>query len=319
MVLPFDESVVNDKPISKESFQYPNFVGYLNPEGIPIDYSMPFGLGGHDNNPTTDYFMEFFNVRTKPYMEYTKSKFIPINYYRKYKCQKSNDRQQKIEENLAIGICQHRKKRINEKLNQLNESINITRSYNHKISPYALMDRDMFQFIANCYSNVTFNKGFGKDVRFMGKKEFYDKHIVRLKEEYIKKHPREICETDEQYSYRISSCYNFKREYDRYIQKELLLLLKEVIICYLGYHSVERTTKTITTSVPNIYETFYNYLLNGFTIFQLPRMVFDEELKTYFEVKQNEFFVPDRQIRLKDEIASIRKLVPASELHKYYR
>ncbi len=319
MILPFDASVVNDKQISAKSFKYPNFVGYLNPLGISVDYSMPFGLGGHDNNPTTDYFMEYFIVRTKPFINYKKSKFIPINYYRKYQSQKVNDSRQTIEEKNEIHLCEIRRDRINDKLARLNETINSRKQLNYENSPYDIMDRDIMQFIANCYSNETFNKGLGKNIRFMTESEFYAKYFCYLIEERDKKYPREIHETDEQYSYRTSPWYNFEYQYNRYIKTTLLDVLKEVFVCYLGYHSVERTTKTITTSVPNIYETFYNYLLNDFTIFQLPRMVFDENQKAYFEVKSNEFFIPDREIRLKDEIESIKKLVKKEDRYKYFR
>ena len=34
-----------------------------------IDYSMPFGLGGHDNNPTTDLFVNYFYIRDKSVFE----------------------------------------------------------------------------------------------------------------------------------------------------------------------------------------------------------------------------------------------------------
>lgn len=44
MTLPFDERILNDGDITPENFKYANFVGYLNPKGTSIDYSLPFGL-----------------------------------------------------------------------------------------------------------------------------------------------------------------------------------------------------------------------------------------------------------------------------------
>jgi hypothetical protein len=317
MTLPYDERIINDGEISPNNFISPNFVGYLSPTGIPIDYSLPFGLGGHDNNPTTDYFMEYYIIRTKPYINYEKSGFLPLDYYRKRQSKKNNGQLQTNEEKNDIELCSVRRKRINDILTHLKEICNNMKQYDN--NPFHIMDRDIMQFIANCYSNGAFNKGIGRDIRFMGKQEFYDKYFYFLSEEREKKYPREKTETNEQYYSRISTWYNFDYQYDRYINSALLDVLKEVFVCYLGYHSVERTPKTITTSVPNIYETFYNYLLNDFTIFQLPRMVFDENLKTYFETKQNEFFIPDSELRLKDEIQAIKRLVPINQRKKYYR
>ena len=313
MTLPYDERIINDGEFSPNSFKSPNFVGYLNPTGIPVDYSLPFGLGGHDRNPTTDYFMEYYIIRTNPYINYEKSGFLPLDYYRKCQSKRNNKQLQVNEEKNSIELCAIRRKRINDILIHLKEIC----IYNN--NPFNIMDRDIMQFIANCYSNESFNKGTGKDIRFMGKLEFYDKYFYFLSKECEKKYPREKNETDEEYSSRIPLWYNFNYQYNRYINSALLDVLKEVFICYLGYHSVERTPKTITTSVSNIYETFYNYLLNDFTIFQLPRMIFDENLKTYFQIEQNEFFIPDSELRLKNEIQAIKRLVPINQRGKYYR
>lgn len=318
MTLPFNEKIVNDGNITPDNFKYPNFVGYLNPSGVPIDYSMPFGLGGHDNNPTTDYFMEYYIIRTKPYINYDKSKFIPLNYYRKYQSQKENNYRQAIEENNDIHLCELRRERINNRLASLNKTINFRKKHNYN-NHFCIMDRDIMQFIANCYSNESFNKGLGKDIRFMGEAEFYDKYFCFLKEERDKRYPREKSETDIEYSNRTSPWYNFDYQYNRYIKTALLDVLKEVFICYLGYHSVERVPRTITTSEFNIYETFYNYLLNDFNIIQIPKMIYDPDKKIYVEQKQNQFFMPDSEMRLKEEIQSIKKLVHRNERYKYYR
>ncbi len=87
----------------------------------------------------------------------------------------------------------------------------------------------------------------------------------------------------------------------------------------LGYHSVERVPITIATSSFTIYETFYNYLLQDYTIFQMPKMLFDQKEKKYIQQNPNEFFLQDSELRLKDEIEAIKKLVPLEKRTKYYR
>ena len=83
---------------------------------------------------------------------------------------------------------------------------------------------------------------------------------------------------------------------------------------YLIYLSYSFLLTLITTSSFKIYETFYNYLLNDFTIYQVPKMIYDGDKKMYVMHKQNEFFIPDNELRLKEEIQSIKKLVPKKYL-----
>ena len=47
MTFSFNEMVINDLELNSETYKViPNFIGYLNPNGIPIKYDTPFGLGG---------------------------------------------------------------------------------------------------------------------------------------------------------------------------------------------------------------------------------------------------------------------------------
>ena len=45
-----------------------------------------------------------------------------------------------------------------------------------------------------------------------------------------------------------------------------------------GYSKIETTiSRTITTSIDNIYEEFFNYLLMDFNIVQIPKLMYDEK------------------------------------------
>ena len=131
--------------------------------------------------------------------------------------------------------------------------------------------------------------------------------------------------------------------YSRNITNELLL--KEILVRHLGYHSVESNwNKTITTSSWNIYEQFYNYLLMDYNIQQVSRFNYDKEKGLYIErpltedhyydekdeqgnvidtksvlMNLRDFLISDSELRLKDEIQAIKRLVPINERTKYFR
>lgn len=48
-------------------------------------------------------------------------------------------------------------------------------------------------------------------------------------------------------------------------------------------------------------------------------MIYDNNRKMYISYIQNPFLVPDSELRLKEEIQAIKKLVPLNERKKYYR
>lgn len=104
-----------------------------------------------------------------------------------------------------------------------------------------------------------------------------------------------------------------------YNNEETLDLFKDILVQYLGYHYVARTPRTIFTSTFKIYENFYNYLLNDFTIVRIPKMNFERQQKRYIQCDFNEFLISDSELRLKKELQAIKKLVPKEEIANYYR
>ena len=52
----------------------------------------------------------------------------------------------------------------------------------------------------------------------------------------------------------------------------------DLLVMMFGYSKIETTiSRTITTSVDNIYEEFFNYLLMDFNIVQIPKLMYDEK------------------------------------------
>lgn len=299
MTLPFNGKVVNDMPIGADNFRYCNFIGYLNPYGEDIDYSRPFGLGGHDNNPTTDLFMRYFYLR-ETYFE---------NAYFKV----SLDEKLKYEKERGIRYYED----IKLYMERIHDDIMCRKEYDMSFK-WELLDYDLLTFLLNCYSNDSFVNGFGKECTMMGREEYDEKIFEYIDEERKRLYPRKEGESAQSYHYRVPPRYDFSRSYDSYERRLKLAKFKDVMVQYMGYHYVARTPRTIYTSEPNIYETFYNYILNDFTIYQLPKMVYNPDEKRYIE-RINEFLKPEREAILKQETESIKRMVKREDRDRYYR
>lgn len=97
-------------------------------------------------------------------------------------------------------------------------------------------------------------------------------------------------------------------------------LLKDILVQACNYDSIEsQLYRTITTSKINIYETFYDYILHDYKIYQIPKKIYDEKLEKYVDYVQPEWMISDKEKRLKDELASICKLIPIEERKQYCR
>lgn len=281
MILPFCEEVVNDKAISCESFKYPNFMGYLNPSGVPIDFRDKFGYTSHGDTSIQEAFRVYYILKIRNSKWTTAlDEYIMSEQY------------QHSEKERYINFLERMLKEAKERLEQ----------QKRYAASFTLeqMRFDIYSFLINCYRANTFFEGVGKIETCMSEQEFWEL-------EYKNKSLYNI--TD----------WNFNVEYSLYKDRILVDIFKNVMIQYLGYHSIERVPKTITTSAVNTYEVFYNYILNDFKIQKLPRMVYDITKKMYVPYDLNQFLIPDSELRLKEELQAIRKLVPLNERSKYYR
>lgn len=289
--MPFREEVVNDCKYSKDNFEHPNFIGYLNKYGEVLDYSMPLGIGGHNNNALTTYFEHYFRMpEHDPWIQQFDGKDV-------------------IDIETEQWYAKDRKKYFEERIK---EYAHLTKKYGVNEDPYARFQNDLDMFFHHCYQADTFMEGFDKNCISLNKHEFYQQFC---KGKYL--YQRDPDETEEQYSERHKRFF----EYDyHWYQKGLMLdWYKTVIVQYMHYHLIERCEKGITTCDLKPYETFYNYLLNDFTIHQIPCMIYDNNLKTHIQYEQSPFLIPDSELRLKEEIKAIKKLYPLNERTRFYR
>ena len=286
MTFPFNEKVINDEAISRKSFKYPNFIGFLNPYGVPISFKDDIGYVGHGTTPSVlDCFRIYYILKIKD-----------SKWSSDFEQFMMSEEQQRSDKEYYL-----------EKLKKMRTYLKNDLEYEKKFSPaesnYLLEMQaklDVYQFLINCYNAETFFDGVGNVETCKCKREFW------------------ITEYKHKDRYDIDD-WQFDIVYERYKKKLLIDSFKNVMIQNLGYHSVERVPKTITTSSFRIYETFYNYLLNDFTIFQLPKMIYDSEKRKYVKQTPNEFFLPDSELILKKEIQAIKRRVPIKERAKYYR
>ena len=199
-----------------------------------------------------------------------------------------------------------------------------TRSYLEKTN-ILLLQRDLIEFLKRIESNPEL-------IKLIKDKIEYSKIP-----EYIRK-DKKLPISVEESSFEIESvlgCYN---------THNLLLLLKDFCVQYLGYDSIEQIMpngqfitipkyyllypddyytyfdkpRIITTSNRNIYERFYNYLLMDYVVCQIPRYVYNEKNKLY-ELDNMQDYNTHMDDICKKEIESIKRLVPLRQREKYFR
>lgn len=97
-------------------------------------------------------------------------------------------------------------------------------------------------------------------------------------------------------------------------------LLKDILVQACNYDSIEsQLYRTITTSKFNIYETFYDYILHDYKIYQIPKKIYDEQQEKYVDWQQSPFMVSNKELKLKAELEAICKTVPLEERKQYCR
>ena len=86
------------------------------------------------------------------------------------------------------------------------------------------------------------------------------------------------------------------------------LEVSDLLVGLFGCHEITRSNKTILTALSN-HEVFYNYLLNGFTVNTVNKIVYDEKNNTF--IFKNSL---NRNIETYNEIDNIKKdIFPGEE------
>lgn len=94
----------------------------------------------------------------------------------------------------------------------------------------------------------------------------------------------------------------------------------DMLVQFVGLDKIEtQVFKTITTTKPNIYEEFFNPLVMGYHVVQLPKLIFDEENQQFRWIPPNEFITSGINRECEREIKLIKKYVPNEKRYLYLR
>lgn len=94
----------------------------------------------------------------------------------------------------------------------------------------------------------------------------------------------------------------------------------DMLIQFIGFDKIEtQLSKTITTSKPNIYEEFFNPLLMGYNVVQLPKLIFEESKQQFKWIYPKDFINSGINKECENEIKLIKKHITFNERSKYLR
>lgn len=96
--------------------------------------------------------------------------------------------------------------------------------------------------------------------------------------------------------------------------------MQDFAVLTIGIDKIERQiNNTITTTKQNPYEFYFNYLIMGYNIIQIPKVVFDDHKQCFRIIDVNEYSLASHyDEKYKEEAKLIIKKVPYSERYKYF-
>ena len=95
--------------------------------------------------------------------------------------------------------------------------------------------------------------------------------------------------------------------------------IKTILVEVLGYDAIERPDKTITTSCSNPNERFYDYILMGWKIEQLPRYVWDEDSDKYVKEPPPNAAVVYKELELGEELKNLKNSLSLEDREKFFK
>lgn len=306
-------------------------IGYINPYGQILDYSMLVGPYGHENwrNPATwvftvfvSYIIKDFYVSELESWDWDGSKKIIIdNKYDgiDYVVKRGINCFYEFNDDSYEKFLQQ----LNDCLKNERESIKSSLSLGNSLidqDEFDLLRYDLLKLFEKLYSKNDFFDSLGRYI--------YAERKETMVQKYKSLSKGDIC---------------FYNHMD-YLMVQLMSYIKDICVQYLGYDSIERAwplgdknivnnifcasngytfskdPRIIVTSERNVNERFYNWLLMDWTIQQVPKKIWDENNKKF--VDENyvlDYVHNDKEKIFGKEIDSIRRLVPKNERYKYFR
>ena len=96
--------------------------------------------------------------------------------------------------------------------------------------------------------------------------------------------------------------------------------MKDFAVLTIGFDKIEtQVNNTITTTKMNPYEFYFNYLIMGYNIVQIPKVIFDNKKQAFIITDTNEYSLASHyDKKYKEEADLIKRKVPYSERYKYF-
>ena len=290
----------DEEIIAKERFSKLPYVGYFTPMGELLDFNLLLGGHNHEDpiNPLSFDYLDFVSYIIQDTNVYDLGSEELINNT-KYNGIKECVRRGYDENNIYNTETYEE---FLEKLNKRYDKLDRIKG----CDDYHMFEYKLLKFFINAYKNNDFFRTI-------------DRKIFVQNPNIVKKNLQ-------------------GKSYEYHLKKELLYNLKDICIQYLGYDSLERftassnlievpkigydkseyviTPRVITTSVSNIYDRFYNYILMNWTIRKVPRYRYNENTLCY-EIMYN--IESEHEQELKNELGSIKRFVPLNQRYKYFK
>lgn len=299
------------------------FIGYINPHGQVIDYSILLGVPGHDNwrNPVTPYFLNFVSyVVLGDSLEFFKTNANKGGIYKEIY---EDNKYDGFDDFVLRGPTTFCMNLLNYDsfINDLNDTIKNVKKFRH-CNEWDCLKYDLMNFFEKCYSKKDFFYSFGRVIKIHNRetvfeiyKNFLKNWDDREKESFY-------------YNYRVVT---------------LMSYFKDIVVQYLGYDSIERALPNydlniinnlyresggytfspksiILTSCANPNERFYNWLLMGWDIQRIPRMIWNEQEKRFVEENPIiSYHQTEKEIFLGQEIELIKRNVPEQYRKEFLR
>lgn len=326
-----------DKILKKEEWNFGPLLGYINPYGNIIDLSMLVGEVGHDNwrNPVTPTFIRYIsfvllNTDAKELISIgLNNELYNKNSYTGFKeiVKRGVDFGREINYQSYTSF----KKNLDDKYEKEKKKFQSFLSFDvkngfksfYEIDVYQKLVYDLVCLFHKTYSDNDFFDSIGIIPKVLDK--------ATVVNTYKRKFSDDITGFEDDFYY-------------EYLMIQLMSYLKDICVQYLGYHSLERaipcedlnlfnninknsygytfseSPRTITTSEPNVNDTFYNWLLMNWEIQRVPRYYWNENQKRFeLESETLKFYETEKEEILGKEIGSIKRLVPLEERYKYFR
>lgn len=326
---------LEDKIIKKEKWNNGPLIGYINPNGKIIDFSVLIGEYGHDNwrNPVTPIFLQYISYIIRDKKVEDLKKFTNYDWYELNKYVGIEDVVKRGYDSYDLNNDSYDSflERLHEDFTKKDSYIKkLVNKYNcplDKIPKNDILQRDILKLYIKLYSKKDFFDSLGRKIYVDNNNSVCEKYKGLFIAENFSK------SSQEQEFY-----------YNNYLIVELMQYFKDILVLYLGYDSIERAwpigdlnivnnvhwrsngyafmpnPRIITTSAQNINERFYNWLLMDWEIQKVPRKVWNEDKKKFEdEPYVFEYVYKAKEEILGKEIDSIKRLVPREERYKYFR